>query len=153
MIKRYDFTAGGGCFGLMDTKRSRVWSQAIVASLASNPEFAKYIVGLQKKVALLYRTKECIYSWHKKIYEWHFNMIYKLEPTELVCKLMQRSYLNDRVLGKLHFFDCSQTNFGRSCLCNTANDISSRWDFDWFFMMPKSFKTNLSKQLDERRQI
>jgi len=77
-----------------------------------------------------------------------FNMIHKLEPTELVSKLMQRSYLNERSLGRLHFFDFSHTKMGKACISNSANEISSKWNFDWFFLTPETFKTRLAQQLN-----
>jgi len=82
-----------------------------------------------------------------------FNVIHNMAPTELVGKLMQRGYFNDRNVGRLHFFDFSKTKAGRACLSNHAQKIVSRWNFDWFFLTPPTFKMKLSEQLKEEDTI
>jgi len=82
-----------------------------------------------------------------------FNLIHNMAPTELVGKLMQRAYSNDRNAGKLHFFYFSKSKTGRACISNNAQKIASRWNFDCFFLTPPSFKLKLSQQLKEENKI
>jgi len=76
-----------------------------------------------------------------------FNVIFNLSPTDLAVRLMQRSYFNERSLGRLHFFDFSRTRMGKTCFTNQAGTLANTWNFDWFFMTPSSFKHHLSEQL------
>jgi len=76
-----------------------------------------------------------------------FNIIFHMVPTDIVYKLLGRSYFNDRNLGKLHFFDYSTSKIGRACLTNCAGSLSSRWTFDWFMLTPNSFKHHLKRQI------
>jgi len=76
-----------------------------------------------------------------------FNIIYNMVPTDLVYKLLGRSYFNERNLGKLHFFDCSTSKIGKACLTNCAGSLTARWTFDWFMLTPESFKFHLKKQI------
>jgi len=79
-----------------------------------------------------------------------FNLIHNMTPTELVGKLLQRGYFNDRNVGRLHFFDCSSTKIGKACITNNAKEITSKWDFEWFFLTPEAFKSKLNEQTSRR---
>jgi len=76
-----------------------------------------------------------------------FNIIFYMVPTDLVYKLLGKSYFNDRNLGKLHFFDCSNSRIGKACITNCAGSLSSKWTFDWFLLTPELFKTRLKNQI------
>jgi len=78
-----------------------------------------------------------------------FNIIYNLSPTDLVARLMERSYTNDRNLGRIQFFDFSKLRIGKMCFSNQAGVLSSTWRFDWFFLQPATFKSKLALQLAE----
>jgi len=73
-------------------------------------------------------------------------LIVNLEPTNLACILMSKSYENERVRGKLVFFDTSINRFGRRCFSNSAKDISEKWRFDWLNLTVENFKTRLHAQ-------
>lgn len=75
-----------------------------------------------------------------------FNILHHLSPTGLAGILISKSYENERTLGKLAFFDCSKSKFGKAAISNAAKLTIDKWRFDWLFLTQYQFKIRLREQ-------
>lgn len=75
-----------------------------------------------------------------------YNIIYKLDPTELAGRTLIRSYLNDRHPGRMTFFNLSNSKIGKKSILNNLKSITEEWHFDWTSLTPYSFKQKLREQ-------
>jgi len=75
-----------------------------------------------------------------------FKIIQSLEPTNLACFLLSKSYENDRSLGKISFFETSLNKVGKKSFSNSARDTVNKWRFDWMGLTLQGFKEHLHAQ-------
>jgi len=75
-----------------------------------------------------------------------FNLIYKLEPTELAGRTLIRSYQNDRHPGCMTFFDLSVSKIGKKSILNNLKTFTDNWQFEWTSLSTISFKQRLKEQ-------
>lgn len=75
-----------------------------------------------------------------------FKVIKSLNPTNLAGEILSRTYINERHLGTLTFFDHSKSRFGKKCITNVIKNYSDKWNFDWLDLSPFSFKKQLKQQ-------
>jgi len=58
----------------------------------------------------------------------------------LVGELLSKSSSNERLPGRLRFFDTSKTKIGRICVTITAKHYSESWKFEYIGLSIESFK-------------
>jgi len=75
-----------------------------------------------------------------------YSRVYYLEPTEIVGEILSKTSSNDRLPGRLRFFDTSRTRIGRVCISNAAKYYSENWKFDFVSLSVESFKFKLHEQ-------
>jgi len=90
---------------------------------------------------------ECIYDLiFKRASYFILSLTFYPEPAELVGCLKGKTYVNDRLLNTLTFFDTSRSYIWKACITNSAKHYSENWHFDWVRLTIDSFKENLCNQ-------
>jgi len=83
---------------------------------------------------------------YKRASTFIYSRVYYLEPTEIIGEILSKTSSNDRLPGRLRFFDTSRTRIGRVCISNAAKYYSENWKFDFVSLSVESFKFKLHEQ-------
>jgi len=98
----------------------------------------------------LFEMEDIVQVLNKRTSVFVFKLIQNLAPFKLAQRLMMRSYLNERNLEKVVFFDLSKTKNGKLCITNATKKIVDSWQFDWFHLSLITFKNKLGAQFQTR---
>jgi len=72
-------------------------------------------------------------------------------PTNLAGEIQSCTYINERNLGILTFFDQSKSWFRKKCIINVIKSYSDNWNFDWLDLSPFSFKQTIKAAISSLR--
>jgi len=86
----------------------------------------------------------------KRVSMFLVKILKNLTPTTLAGILISKSYENERNLGQLTFFDCSNCKISKSAISNAAKTIVEKWRFDWVYLSVDEFKIRLKAQFQTK---
>jgi len=86
----------------------------------------------------------------KRVSMFLVKILKNLTPTTLAGIMISKSYENERNLGRLTFFDCSNCKISKSAISNAAKAIVEKWRFDWVYLSVDEFKVRLKAQFQTK---
>jgi len=86
----------------------------------------------------------------KRVSMFLVKILKNLTPTTLAGIMISKSYENERNLGRLTFFDCSNCKISKSAISNAAKAIVEKWRFDWVYLSVDEFKARLQAQFQTK---